>query len=388
MKKRNPILRKRPGSGWILFLAGCCAFGIFIPLHASAEEAGMKTGIQKERFGTTRGGQEVFLFRMTNRNGASVCIANYGGIVTALRVPDRKGTLRDVVLGFDSLDRYLAGHPYFGALIGRYGNRIAGGKFELDGKTYKLATNDGGNHLHGGVRGFDKAVWNAGEIMRDGAGSLELKYKSLDGEEGYPGNLSVTVVYEWTDCNELRISYEAATDAATPVNLTHHSYFNLNGEGSQDVLDEQVMIMADRYTAVSGSLIPTGEIGDVRGTALDFTAPHPIGERIGEITGGYDHNYVLNQKGNEPALAARVFAPGSGIVIDVLTTEPGLQFYSGNFLDGTLKGKSGKAYTKNSGFCLEAQHFPDSPNHPTFPSTVLRPGQAYRQTTIYRFSVQ
>lgn len=388
MNKPGLLLQKERCGGWMLLLAGLWAFGMITPLHGSAKEGGMKTGIERERFGKTKEGEEVFLYQLCNRNGAVARITDYGGIVTTLLVPDRNGKLRDVVLGFNTLDEYLAGHPYFGALIGRYGNRIAGGRFELNGTTFKLATNDGKNHLHGGITGFDKVLWKGKEIRKNNASGVELTYLSRDGEEGYPGNLSVAVVYELTDQNELRITYQATTDAATPVNLTYHGYFNLDGEGTPDMLDERMTIMADRYTPVSPDLIPTGEIKAVRGTALDFTAPHPIGERIQEVTGGYDHNYVLNRKGEGLELAASAVAPGSGIVMEVLTTEPGIQFYSGNFLDGALKGKGGRAYQRHSGFCLEAQHYPDSPNHPDFPSTVLHPGQIYRQTTVYRFSIR
>ncbi len=388
MKKHNFFLKTGRCGGWMILLTGLWTFGLFSSPRLSAKEGGMKTGIQRERFGTTKEGRDVYLYQLTNRNGSVARITDYGGIVTALLVPDRNGKLRDVVLGFGTLEGYLAGHPYFGALIGRYGNRIAGGRFELNGTAYKLAINDGKNHLHGGIVGFDKVVWKGKEVRESAATGVELTYLSRDGEEGYPGNLSVTVVYELTDQNELKITYKAATDAATPVNLTYHGYFNLDGEGTPDMLDEQMTIMADRFTPVSSDLIPTGEIKEVRGTVLDFTAPHPIGERIRDVKGGYDHNYVLNKKGGEPELAARVYAPGSGIVMEVLTTEPGMQFYSGNFLDGTLKGKTGKAYQRHSGFCLEAQHYPDSPNHPDFPSTILHPGEIYRQTTVYRFSTR
>lgn len=388
MKKHNFFLKTGRCGGWMILLTGLWTFGLFSSPRLSAKEGGMKTGIQRERFGTTKEGRDVYLYQLTNRNGSVARITDYGGIVTALLVPDRNGKLRDVVLGFGTLEGYLAGHPYFGALIGRYGNRIAGGRFELNGTAYKLAINDGKNHLHGGIVGFDKVVWKGKEVRESAATGVELTYLSRDGEEGYPGNLSVTVVYELTDQNELKITYKAATDAATPVNLTYHGYFNLDGEGTPDMLDEQMTIMADRFTPVSSDLIPTGEIKEVRGTVLDFTAPHPIGERIRDVKGGYDHNYVLNKKGGEPELAARVYAPGSGIVMEVLTTEPGMQFYSGNFLDGTLKGKTGKAYGRHSGFCLEAQHYPDSPNHPDFPSTILHPGEIYRQTTVYRFSTR
>lgn len=343
--------------------------------------------ITKELFGMSKDGQEVLLFTLSNRNHLSVKITNYGGIITSIMAPDRNGKLADVILGFDNLDAYLGEHPYFGALIGRYGNRIAKGRFSLNGKEYRLAVNDGENHLHGGLVGFDKVIWEATELTTDNEVGLRLTYLSKDGEEGYPGNLSVKVEYRLNDRNELAISYEATTDQPTVVNLTNHAYFNLAGEGSGDVLDHEVMINAQRYTAVSADLIPTGELKSVVGSALDFSSPQKIGARIGEVKGGYDHNYVLDKTGKELSLAAKVLEPKSGRVLEVFTTEPGVQFYTGNFLDGTLIGKAGKPYGKQAGFCLETQHFPDSPNQPGFPSTRLNPGELYQQLTIYKFSV-
>jgi aldose 1-epimerase len=348
--------------------------------------------IQRQAFGKTADGQTVDLYTLTNRNGVEAKIMTYGGTVVSLRVPDRNGKLGDVVLGYDSLEGYLKNNPYFGSIIGRYGNRIAGGKFSLNGRQYTLARNNGENHLHGGVKGFDKVVWQAKESNTKDGPSLTLSYVSKDGEEGYPGNLSVTVVYTLTDKNELKIDYAATTDKETVVNLTHHSYFNLAGRGS--ILDHQLTIHADRFTPVDGGLIPTGELRSVKGTPMDFTRPAAIGARIDQqdeqlILGkGYDHNWVLGSGGGRLAHAATVYEPASGRVMEVHTTEPGLQFYSGNFLDGSITGKGGEVYAKRAGFCLETQHFPDSPNHPNFPSTVLRPGRKYSTTTIYKFTAK
>ncbi len=352
-----------------------------------AKEVGKPMGIKKELFGKTADGRPVYLYTLTNRQGMRATITNYGGIVTSLWVPDKNGQLADVVLGFDSLKDYEGTHPYFGALIGRYGNRIARGLFAVDGREYRLATNNGRNHLHGGLKGFDKVLWNARESETPQGPALHLTYHSPDGEEGYPGNLAVRVTYLLTEDNGLRIRYEARTDRPTPVNLTHHSYFNLKGAGSGDILGELLQINADSYTAVDAELIPTGVIKPVAGTPLDFASPHTIGERIAQVEGGYDHNYVLNRHGNRLSPAARVIEPTSGRVLEVYTTEPGLQFYSGNFLDGTLKGKGGKIYNQHDGYCLETQHFPDSPHHANFPSTILFPGKIYHHLTVYKFSV-
>lgn len=349
--------------------------------------------MKKTAFGKTADGQQVDLYTLTNSKGMEVAITNYGGIVVSLKAPGRGGQFADVVLGFDSLDGYLQGHPYFGAIIGRYGNRIAKGRFKLNGVEYKLATNNGENHLHGGIKGFDKVVWEARDVSTPQAAALELKYTSKDGEEGYPGNLAVTVVYTLTEDNELKIDYSATTDKDTVVNLTNHSYFNLAGEGNGDILGHEMMINADAFTPVDAGLIPTGELKKVEGTPFDFRKPVAIGARINaddqqiRYGKGYDHNFVLNRKGSGLELAARVVEPKSGRVMEVLTTEPGIQFYSGNFLDGSVKGKGGKAYQHRYGFCLETQHFPDSPNKPKFPSTVLKPGEKYQTTTVYRFSV-
>ncbi|WP_303310832.1 aldose epimerase family protein [Hymenobacter sp. BT730] len=341
-------------------------------------------------FGTTQDGQQVQLYTLTNAHGVQVSISNYGGTITRLLVPDKAGKLGDVVLGFDNVSGYqspefLKSGPYFGALIGRYGNRIAQGKFTLDGKQYTLAKNNGENTLHGGKKGFDKVVWQAEPGSSAEGQTLKLTYLSKDGEEGYPGNLNVTVLYTLTPDDALKIDYTATTDKATPVNLTNHAYFNLSG--GKDILGHQVTIPADRYNVVDAGLIPTGELRPVKGTPFDFTTPHAIDERIGQVPGGYDHNWILNETtGMHPA--AMVFEPSTGRTMEVRTTEPGIQFYTGNFLDGTLKGKDGQVYGKHAGFCLETQHFPDSPNQSKFPSTILKPGQTLKSTTTYQFGVR
>jgi aldose 1-epimerase len=328
------------------------------------------------------------LYTLTNANGLRAKITNYGGILVSLEVPDREGALADITLGYRTLDKYIADSPYFGAIIGRYGNRIGDAKFVLDGIEYKLAANNGENHLHGGIKGFDKVVWEAQPVeTADGVG-VEIKYLSKDGEEGYPGNLTCKVTYLLTNNDELKISYEAETDKTTVINLTNHAYWNLAGEGSGDILGHELMLNADRYTPVDEGLIPTGEIRSVENSPMDFTKPTTIGSRISQVAGGYDHNYVLTSGGGASALCARVYEPGSGRVMEIHTTEPGIQFYSGNFLDGSITGKSGKIYNKHAGFCLETQHFPDSPNKPDFPSVVLKPGEKYGTTTVHKFSTK
>jgi aldose 1-epimerase len=348
---------------------------------------------EKKPFGKTPDGQPVDLYVLTNKNGVEAAITNYGGAVVSLKVPDRNGKFGDVVLGYDSLDGYVNDKSYFGAIVGRYGNRIGHAQFSIDGKTYTLAKNNGENSLHGGIKGFNKAVWAAKELPAKNGQSLELTYLSKDGEEGFPGNLHVRVVYTLTDSNELKIEYSATTDKKTVVNLTNHSYFNLAGPGSGDILGHQLAIEADKFTPVDASLIPTGELRDVPGTPLDFGKATAIGARIDQddeqlkLGHGYDHNFVLRRAAGAPiSLAARVMEPNTGRVLEVWTTEPGVQFYTGNFLDGTARGKGGLAYARRSAFCLETQHFPDSPNQPKFPSVVLNPGEKYSTTTTYKFT--
>ena len=348
-----------------------------------------QAAVQKSAFGTLPDGRGVDLFTLSNPNGMVVKVMTYGAIITEIQAPDRKGQMGDVVLGFDHLAAYVKGHPYFGAAIGRVGNRIARGKFALDGKTYTLATNDGPNHLHGGRKGFDKVLWAATADATDEAAWVRFTYTSKDGEEGYPGNLKVTMTYTLTAKNELRIDYHATTDKATPVNLTNHSYWNLAGEG--DILGHELRLFANAFTPVDATLIPTGEIRTVKDSPMDFTEPKPIGRDLKQLTNnpqGYDHNFVLNSGARTLALAARVYEPKTGRVLEILTDQPGIQFYSGNFLDGTLTGKRGSVYQQYYGFCLETQHFPDSVNHPSFPSVILRPGLTYRSTTIHRFSAE
>jgi|SRR5215217_2405158 len=365
---------------------------LFGSLYGGITVIEAKPKIEKQPFGKTENLTPVDLYTLTNDKGVEARITTYGGIVVSLKVPDRIGRLGDVVLGYDNLEGYLTDSPYFGALIGRYGNRIAKGSFQLGGTPYQLAQNNGDNHLHGGVVGFDKVIWKAKALWGEDEVGLQLTYLSHDGEEGYPGNLSVTVVYTLTNNNALKIDYSATTDKKTIANLTNHSYFNLAGTG--DILGHELMLKADRFTPVDKGLIPTGELSSVEGTPMDFTKPTAIGARINQndeqlIYGlGYDHNWVLNNSGGKLALAAKIFEPISGRVMKVYTTQPGIQFYSGNFLDGSITGKNGEIYYKHFGFCLETQHFPDSPNHSNFPSTSLNPGQRYKQTTIYKFSAQ
>jgi len=353
--------------------------------------------IKRSVFGKTPDGKQVDLYTLTNSKGIEVGIMTFGGTVVSLKVPDRNGKLGDIVLGHDSLEPYLLpdhkGSPYFGCIIGRYGNRIAKGRFQLDGKTYTLATNDGENHLHGGKEGFDRKLWKAKPIKGKDYVALALTYTSPDMEEGYPGTLKVKVTYTLTEEDELKIDYEATTDKPTICNLTNHNYYNLTC-GQRDILDHELMIVADQFTPVASGLIPTGQFQSVEGTPMDFRESKPIGRDINaddqqlRLGGGYDHNWVLRKKGGELALAARLYEPTSGRVMEIYTTEPGLQFYSGNFLDGSIRGKGGVAYKHRWGLCLETQHFPDSPNKPDWPSTVLRPGQVYRSTTVHRFTTR
>jgi aldose 1-epimerase len=346
----------------------------------------MNATVKKSDFGRLPDGTAVDLYTLTNARGLLAKVASYGTIITELHVPDREGMLGDVVCGFDNLGQYLKGHPYFGCTVGRFANRIANGKFALDGKTYTLAVNNGPNSLHGGIKGFDKVVWRAAQV---GQAAVRFCYASPDGEEGYPGNLSVEVTVTLTEANELRLDYAATTDKPTPLNLTNHSYFNLAGTG--DVLNHELQIEADAYTPPDANQIPTGEIAPVKGTPLDFTTPHRIGERfsrLGNAPVGYDHNFVLHTGGKTLARAARVVEPRTGRVMEVHTTEPGVQLYTANWFDGSLTGKGGVVYRQHAAFCLETQHYPDSVNKPNFPSTILRPGETYRQTTLHRFSTQ
>lgn len=373
-------------------LALLLSIPLFVPVTASAAQ------VSVQPFGQLDDGRPVHLYTLALPNGLKAEITDFGGIIVSLQVADRAGKVADVALGFRRFAEYLNNTPFFGCLVGRVGNRIASGKFTLEGKTYTLATNNspGGIpcHLHGGKRGFDKVLWTAEPTTREGLPALRLRYRSVDGEEGYPGNLDVEVVYSVTRDNGLRIDYSATTDRATPVNLTNHSYFNLKGEGTGTILDHQLLIRAREITAVNAGLIPTGKLAPVAGTPFDFTQAHAIGERIDQsdeqlkFGGGYDHNFVLEGKAGELRPAVVVTEPTSGRVMEVLTTEPGVQFYSGNFLDGSVSGKAGQSYVYRSGFALETQHFPDSVNHPEFPNTILRPGEGYHSTTVYRFSAK
>jgi len=342
----------------------------------------------REKYGTLPDGTEVDQYTLTNAHGMKVTIITYGAMITSVEVPDRDGKLANVTLFRDSLEDYRAGHPYFGCVVGRYANRIAKGKFTLDGQEYTLATNDHENHLHGGDKGFDKYVWKAQPIKTDGIVGVTMTHVSPDGDEGYPGELTATVAYTLTDENELQMAYTATTTKPTVVNLTNHAYWNLAGAGSGKILDHVMMINADKYLPVDEGLIPTGEPKPVEDTPLDFREPKPIGRDLEKVEGGYDHCYVLSkQPGEEMSLAARVVEPKSGRVMEIYTTQPGIQFYTSNFLDGKVSG-GGVAYQEHDGFCLETEHFPDSPNKPDYPSTVLKPGETYEQVTIHRFSVQ
>ncbi|MFL6302553.1 MAG: aldose epimerase family protein [Candidatus Sulfotelmatobacter sp.] len=361
-------------------------------LFAQTKPAKHSSGVQQKEFGTHEG-RPVTLYTLKNAHGVEIQAMNYGGIILSIRVPDRKGEFADIVLGHDKLEGYVPNKPYLGAIVGRYANRIANGTFTLDGKTYTLPKNDGPNTLHGGTtRTFDKVVWDAEPLK--GKNGVTFSYLSKDGEEGFPGNLKMKVTYTLTDNNELVIDYEATTDKATPLNVSQHSYFNLKGAGNGDILDHEVMINADRFTPVDKNLIPTGELRPVKGTPMDFTTPMKIGARIDDnyeqlqLGHGYDHNFVLSRKGPGMTLAARVTESSTGRVLEVSTTQPGVQFYSGNFLDGSVTGKEGHVYQRRYGFCLETQHFPDSPNHPKFPTTILKPGETFHQKTVFKFSAK
>lgn len=349
------------------------------------EANSMAVRYAEKNFGVV-GADSVKQFTLTNANGMQVSILNYGGTVTNIIVPDKDKQMGDVVLGFDSLNGYLqSGNPYMGCLVGRYANRIAQGKFLLNNRSYTLAKNNDGNSLHGGLKGFDKVIWQTTKLSDS---SIRLTYTSKDGEEGYPGNLATTVVYTLQADNALKIEYTAITDQPTPVNLTNHSYFNLSAGKDSTILHHALMIKADQYTEVNDQLIPTGKLPEVTGTPMDFTSSKEIGKEIASVKGGYDHNWVLKRSGKELELVATLHDPASGRVLDVLTTQPGIQFYTGNFLNGSLQGKHGRRYIKNAGLCLETQHFPDGPNQPGFPNTILTPGETYRHTTVFKFSVK
>lgn len=374
---------------WIVATAGLYS------CHNPEETTKMKqANITQKSYGQTPDSTAVALYTLTNPNGMTVEITNYGGTIVSWTAPDSAGNYADVVLGMDSLSGYLTGVPYFGALIGRYGNRIAKGQFTLDGQTYNVPVNNGENALHGGIQGFDKVVWTATPITGEEVG-LKLNYTAKDGEEGYPGNLNVEVVYTLQNDNSLKIQYQATTDKPTVVNLTNHTYFNLTGNPKQDILNHEVMLAADRFLPVDKGLIPTGELRPVNGTPFDFTEMTRIGERINDTTneqlvvgGGYDHAWVFTDESDKLKSVAKVYEPTTKRTLEVFTTEPAVQFYSGNFLDGTLTGKNGTVYGKRSGFCLETEHYPDAPNQPNFPNTTLRPGETYTSTTIYKFGVR
>ena len=375
--------------------------GVFVMIFAlmtamlsvagDAKSPAIKSGIEKQPFGKTADGQQADLYVLTNKNGMQAAITNFGATLVTLKVPDRKGKLADIVEGYDDVQGYAAGSNFFGGTIGRYGNRIAGAQFKLDGVTYKLAANNRPNHLHGGPKGFNKVLWEGKDVSKPDSPAVLFSYLSKDGEEGYPGNLNVKVTYTLTPKNEIRIDYSATTDKDTVVNLTNHSYFNLAGTG--DILGHEVVIHASHTTPVDRTLIPTGELAPVKGTPYDFTTATTVGARIAQeneqlkFGGGYDHNWVLDNKSGKLAPAVEVYEPTSGRVMVISTTEPGMQFYSGNFLDG-VKGKAGAVYARRSAFCFEPQHFPDSPNKPAFPSTELKPGKEYKSTTVYKFSAR
>lgn len=380
-----PLTRRTAVAITLASLAGC----------AKTLPPPEKPKIIKESFGKLPDGQDVEIYTLSNKNGVEVRIMTYGGVVVSLRTPDRKATLDDIVLGFERVEDYLKENPFFGALVGRYGNRIAKGKFKLGGKQYTLAVNNGENHLHGGLKGFDKALWTAKPLDTTAGVGVELTHTSPDGDEGYPGALQVKVTYTLTDQNEVKIDYFAITDKETVVNLTNHSYFNLRGAGEGEIISTELTINADKFTPVDKGLIPTGEMRPVKGTPFDFTKPKPIGQNIYDESdeqikfgGGYDHNFVLNKGAGGLTKAAEAYDSKTGRVLEVFTTEPGVQFYTGNFLDGKLSGKGNKAYNKRFAFCLETQHYPDSPNKPEFPTTTLRPGEKYQSQTTWKFSAR
>ena len=370
------------------FLTAAMSLSVLVGISETIYAAKQKMSIEKESFGKTTDGKDVSIYVCKNANGSTIRLIDYGANVVSVEVPDRDGKFANVTLSFDKIDGYLQRHPYFGATVGRYCNRIANGKFSLNGKEYSLATNNGPNHLHGGENGFDRQMWAAQTIETDDAVGVKFTRTSPDGEEGYPGNVQVSVLYTINNKNELTMEFEATTDAATPVNLTNHCYWNLAGAGSGDILGHELTIESDHYLAVDETLIPTGELTSVAGSPFDFTSPHTIGERIKQIDSdpvGYDHCYVLRSQNGKLALAAKAKDPKSGRVMEVYTTQPGIQLYSGNFLDGTPAGNGFQQY---NAFCLETQHYPDSPNQSKFPSTILKPGETFKHTTVHRFSVE
>ena len=370
---------------FIIFLASATL------AHGRSSKAAHGT-VEEQPFGTTKEGKKITLYTLTNSHHMEIRAMNYGAIIVSLRVPDRKGQVADIVLGHDTLQGYFDNSPHLGGLVGRYANRIANGSFTLDGVKYSLPKNNGPNTLHGGIKGFDQAVWQDAPLK--GKTGVAFSYLSKDGEEGFPGNLKVKVTYSLTEANELVINYEATTDKPTVLNLSQHSYFNLAGEGTGDILNHEVMINADRFTPVDSTMIPTGELRPVKGTPLDFTTQTKVGARIDDnyeqvvLGKGYDHNFVINRKAEGLVSAARAYEPTSGRVMEISTDQPGVQFYTGNFLDGTVTGKQGHVYKQRYGLCFETQHFPDSPNHPEFPSVVLRPGQTFHSRTIFKFSAK
>ena len=386
--QRTHIIRRMIGP--FLLCLSLVAVSTSSGFASSAQGALM---VKKEAFGNTAEGKAVELYTLTNTHGIEVRVMTYGGVIVSVQTPDKGGHLVDITLGFDTLAPYLAKNPYFGAIVGRYANRIGGAKFTLDGKEYTLAKNDGPNSLHGGLKGFDKVVWQAQSFQKSAEVGVILNYTSADGEEGYPGTVHATVTYTLNDKNEFSIDYQATTDKATPINLTNHTYFNLAGEGNGNILSEELMLNADHFTPVDATLIPTGKIVSVKGTPLDFTKPTTIGARINDpyeqmvLGKGYDHNFVINRTAPGLTLAARAYDPTSGRVLEVDTTEPGVQLYTGNFLDG-VHGRHGHIYNKRDAFCLETQHYPDSPNKPNFPSTILKPRQTFHSTTVWRFSTR
>ena len=383
-------------SGLVCLVAVACAAavvsnGCVPPANRDAAKSveKPKMTIEKTGYGTLPDGRKADLFTLTNAKGMRVTLTNYGAITVGVEVPDRHGILCDVTLGYDTLKGWLASTSYFGATVGRYANRIAKGKFTLEGQAYTLAVNNGENALHGGLVGFNRVLWDAVPVESPTSIGIKFTYLSKDGEEGYPGNLKVTAVYRLTDANEFKVTFSATTDKTTIINMAHHTYWNLSGDrGAADILGHELMVTADKYTPVDAGLIPTGELKDVKGTPMDFTAPTAIGARIAQVDGGYDHNFVLRNQAGKVELVARVHEPKSGRIMEIYSDQPGVQFYSGNFLDGTATGKGGAVYKKHAGFCLETQHYPDSPNQKDFPPVVLRPGETYKHVMIHRFSAK